>query len=673
MSDIVGKNVAGYPIEKLLTKVSFGEIYQATTSASPLAVRVMREDLREDAALNAAVAKGWEAARATTHATLVACYGAGVEAGLGAYCLEELIRGRSLRQIILDGNKMAWRDCLIVAEQLFTAVSALHAAKIIHGDIWAGATLITQDQDLKLEGAGGLMQLDRRLTDIVQGPALGYHAPEVLNGSPISAGSDIYSAGACLYCVLAGQDPYPSERAETLAQTVVSKKLSRVTALRDDLPAEADEFIERLMAHDPTQRYGNTADVLADISRMKDGAPLGPLKGGVAAKPPQFKAKSKSSANAQAVGVGSGQRRMGSGVTAASGIKTAGLSSQQKKISGFPAAVSSQGLASGTRVFGRLDTHVKSTIPQSETERRGDDLYRQGQLPLALGCWREAFESNPHTGLKVKLELGERDMKKEAYTIALDEARQRLHSGDFAGAIRRTNEALISAEGEQQRQDAISIEKQASAGLQDEREANKKKMMIGGGVLVLLAIIALIFIFTHSSKTQTTEEEEKPPIPVPTPGPTPPSGTAPKADVFALNIGVNIPRLSGWKTLNAGLAAFPAGSKEPAAIFAAMRLNETGQLDVFKNIQAGLGAQYKDVSQLQATDLAFTIDGSYPVAKLSFHHTRHNGNPGIGCIYLIDGPNHVLYLASVEGDESLFTSTLRDEADSMVRGLKFRK
>src|SRR6185369_13486649 len=163
MSDIVGKKVGGYPIEKLLTKVSFGEIYQATTSASPLAVRVMREDLREDAALNAAVAKGWEAARATTHATLVACYGTGVEAGVGAYCLEELIRGRSLRQIILDGNKMAWRDCLIVAEQLFTAISALHAAKIIHGDIWAGATLITQDQDLKLEGAGGLMQLDRRL------------------------------------------------------------------------------------------------------------------------------------------------------------------------------------------------------------------------------------------------------------------------------------------------------------------------------------------------------------------------------------------------------------------------------------------------------------------------------------------------------------------------------
>jgi len=160
---------------------------------------------------------------------------------------------------------------------------------------------------------------------------------------------------------------------------------------------------------------------------------------------------------------------------------------------------------------------------------------------------------------------------------------------------------------------------------------------------------------------------------VPTPVPTPSPGTAPRAEVFALNIGVNIPRLSGWKTLNAGLAAFPAGSKEPAAIFAATRLSEAGQLDVFKNIQAGLGAQYKDVSQLQATDLAFTIDGSYPVAKLTFHHTRHNGNPGIGCIYLIDGPNHVLYLASVEGDESLFSSTLRDEADSMVRGLKFRK
>src|ERR1051325_7856587 len=137
MSDIVGKKVGGYPIEKLLTKVSFGEIYQATTSAAPLTVRIMREDLREDAALNAAVAKGWEEARKITHANLVTCFSTGVEPALAAFCLEELVRGRILRQIVLDGAKMAWRDLLILAEQLFAALNALHSAKVLHGDIWS--------------------------------------------------------------------------------------------------------------------------------------------------------------------------------------------------------------------------------------------------------------------------------------------------------------------------------------------------------------------------------------------------------------------------------------------------------------------------------------------------------------------------------------------------------
>jgi serine/threonine protein kinase len=669
MPDLAGKTVGGYPIEKLLTKVSYGELYQATTSAAPLAVRLMREDLREDAALNAAVAKGWEEARKITHANLVTCFSTGVEPGLGAFCLEELVRGRLLRQIILDGAKMAWRDCLILTEQLFAALNALHSAKTLHGDIWSAAIMITQDQDLKLEGAGGLLHLDRRFTDVVQGQALGYQAPEILKGSPISAGSDIYSAGACLYFILAGHDPYPPEAADVLLQHMANKKLAQVTALRDDLPAEADEFITRLMAQDPTQRYGSAVDVLSDIGRMKDGGPLGPLKGGVAAKPPKFPSKSKSNPAAQAVSgtAGSGvTKRPSTGSSAGSG--KAAHSGQQKKISGFPAAISAHSLASGTRVFGRLDTHVKSTIPQSDQERKGDDLYRQGQLPLALACWREAVEMSPHTGLKVKLELGERDLKKEAYNIAMDEARQRLHNGDYSGAIGRSHEALVSAENEQQRQDAISIEKQASVALEEELAASRKKMMIAGGVLLVLLILGGCFLFGRSAPAPEPEKQSAPPVV--TPEPKPAAGSS-SPTILLQSMNSEVPQYPSWRAWQAGVAAYSSANK-PVVQLVTTRWTETSQSQVYKDMQEKVGKQYKDAKQVEALEFAFTVPPNYQVAKLTYSYTRPDNATGIVRIFVIDGPDHVVYLANFEGSENDFTPQFRDDAEKMIRGWKFK-
>ena len=65
------------------------------------------------------------------------------------------------------------------------------------------------------------------------------------------------------------------------------------------------------------------------------------------------------------------------------------------------------------------------TRSQSETEKHGDDYYRQGQLPLALGSWKEAFNASPHAALKIKVELAEKELKKEAFATALESTEQR--------------------------------------------------------------------------------------------------------------------------------------------------------------------------------------------------------------------------------------------------------
>jgi len=107
MSDLTGKTVAGYPIEKLLAKGSYSDSWQIGTSGAKLAVKILRENLRTDATLGGQISKGWELSRAAAHENLVTAFGAGVDADVGAYCLQELIAGKSLRQNMLDGSKLA--------------------------------------------------------------------------------------------------------------------------------------------------------------------------------------------------------------------------------------------------------------------------------------------------------------------------------------------------------------------------------------------------------------------------------------------------------------------------------------------------------------------------------------------------------------------------------------
>jgi hypothetical protein len=635
MSDLIGQNVAGYPIEKVLGKGAYGDVYQAATSAQPLAVKILREELRGDKALNEAVAQGWEAARAATHPNLVTAFGAGVDPAHGAYCLQEIIQGKALRPFILQGSKVAWRDCMILAEQLFGALQALHAAGLCHGDIWPSNVLITQDQDLKLEGAGGLARLDRPPTDILRGPAIGYLAPEIIQGSPPSPASDLCSAGACLYFIMAGRDPFPGEDSEAVVRQSLSGKLTPLTAWREDVPPEAAEFISRLMARDPVKRYGQIGDVIVDLGRLKNGQPLAELKGGSPALAPVIRAASAPPA-------------------AESRVPPA-APSPAKTASGLRPVVA----GSATKVFGSLDTHVKSTIPQCDAEKRGDDFYRQHQLPLALTCWKDAVEVAPHAALKVKIDLAERDLKKEAYSSAIDEAKHRIGIGDFKGGIKRAREAMLSAETPQQRHEAVALEGQAIQGAkQADKAASTRFAVMFGGFIVVAGL--LFYLFSGHSDTGTATNTA--------PGTGAPSGGQGQEMLLMFKDGdvqARIAKPSQWTAAPSGSALFelraPAGGTDrPAAILRVQKL-PLGAAVRAKHAELRARNGLKDASVLFDEESFRKIDGTFACSRLGLRYraASDGDRPWLHYFFVVAGPNNTAYQADFDGPEITFSAELQ--------------
>ncbi|MCW8129248.1 MAG: serine/threonine protein kinase [Planctomycetota bacterium] len=540
MADPVGQTIAGYPIEKPLDRGAYDLLYQAQTSAQPLAVKLLRDDLRTDAALASQIMAGWEKTRPVVHSNLVVAYSCGQDASFGPYCIEEVVKSRTLRKLVLDGTKIAWRDAMEIATQLATAVKALHDAGVTHGDIHPGAILITLDQDVKLEGAGTLSAVTRPLPGIQTGAAAGYSAPERLRGAAATPASDVYGIGASLFFLLAGRDLFPGGDTHAVAKAAIEKPPTPLATLAPELAPGVAEFVERMLAKNPAARYANADEVLADLNNLRAGKPLSPPKAAPAAAPKKsspslagiapsapdtvIKAETSLMSNPASARKGSSAALPKPGSSAAlprpgaagrlenraSGLRPGVIGNDPRRsgmgfASGLNPSVSPSESgrlrATGAAVFGKLETQVGSTIPQSEAERQGDDLFRRGQLALAMRSWQEGWDKgNQHAGLRAKLDMGQRELRKSQYQTSINEAKWCFEAGQYNAAVERAQEALTFADSDVQRSESkllIDMAKAKEVEVSKKRSTNK----IVIGVVAFLAVLGgMIYFLVFAGK-----------------------------------------------------------------------------------------------------------------------------------------------------------------------------
>ena len=168
----------------------------------------------------------------------------------------------------------------------------------------------------------------------------------------------------------------------------------------------------------------------------------------------------------------------------------------------------------------KLKTHVKSTIPQSDKEKEGDEQYRKGQLAVAVATWEQALEVKAHPALQRKIIIGKQEVDRQRYEAAVDEARFSADAGDFHGARDIAQNAAELAINDIQKEGARKLLAEIDQKEQDSAKAKgMQQMMIALGVaVVFIIILALVLV---KVLTSDDEPEKKPP-------PAPAAKTAPK-------------------------------------------------------------------------------------------------------------------------------------------------
>jgi serine/threonine-protein kinase len=194
------------------------------------------------------------------------------EADSFLYYVMPYVEGQTLRDKLDQEKQLGIEEAIELTKGVASALDYAHRQGVIHRDIKPENVLIHDGNPLiadfgialALSHAGG-----NRLTET--GLSIGtphYMSPEQAMGDrELDARSDVYSLGAMLYEMLAGDPPYTGSTAQAIVAKVITEKAPPVTASRDTVPSHVAAAIQKALNKLPADRFSTAAqfaDALAN-------------------------------------------------------------------------------------------------------------------------------------------------------------------------------------------------------------------------------------------------------------------------------------------------------------------------------------------------------------------------------------------------------------------------
>ncbi|XP_030541138.1 probable serine/threonine protein kinase IREH1 [Rhodamnia argentea] len=203
------------------------------------------------------------------------------------YLVMEYLNGGDLYSLLRNLGCLDEEVARVYIAEVVLALEYLHSLRVVHRDLKPDNLLIAHDGHIKLTDFGlskvGLINS----TDDLSGPAVSgtsmlvdeepqlsmsesqkerrkkrsavgtpdYLAPEILLGTGHGTTADWWSVGVILFELIVGIPPFNAEHPQTIFDNILNRNIPW-PRVPEEMSAEAQDLIDRLLTEDPHQRLG---------------------------------------------------------------------------------------------------------------------------------------------------------------------------------------------------------------------------------------------------------------------------------------------------------------------------------------------------------------------------------------------------------------------------------
>ncbi len=267
-----------YDIIETVGQGGMGVVYRAQDTALDriVALKVLKEDLRQNKQIAARFQREAEAIASLSHPNVVHIYAVGA-VGRIPYIAMEFIEGATLSVAMKRVRYFPWKRALHIAEQVADALACAHDSHIIHRDIKPGNILLGANDHAYVTDFGIAKVLTAETQLTVEGSRLGtphYMAPERCSKSDVTTSSDLYSLGVVLFQMLSGRLPYEANSPVDLIRKIVAQPPARLSEFVPEIPGDVERLVAFLIEKKPANRPKSAALVAEMCRRVIEGEAL---------------------------------------------------------------------------------------------------------------------------------------------------------------------------------------------------------------------------------------------------------------------------------------------------------------------------------------------------------------------------------------------------------------
>ena len=258
-----------YKIDHVLGSGGMAVVYRAldTKLDRYVSLKILREELAEDAEFVRRFPIEAMAAAALSHPNIVSIYDYGQDGDI-YYIVLEYIDGSSLKDLINRHAPFDNAATLGMALQVADGLAAAHRAQIVHRDIKPHNIMVTSSSSAKVTDFG-IARVAKSGT-ITTGESMGsaqYFSPEQARGGYVDHKTDIYSLGIVMYEMATGQLPFDGDNMVTVALQHINDPLPDMFEINPDISDNVARIILKATEKSPARRYQNIAEMADDLNQ----------------------------------------------------------------------------------------------------------------------------------------------------------------------------------------------------------------------------------------------------------------------------------------------------------------------------------------------------------------------------------------------------------------------